>query len=708
MSKPTGSSYSLTEIFGTKNIKIPPYQRTYDWRKSHLEGLISDLSEHIDIQDKLHDFPYFLGNLMIHKDDQDDKEFWYLVDGQQRMVTMTLIAGYIRDKLIQEKEYKEAFELQNAVISEDPEGDKRYFTPRITGKIDSPDVMLWPVQSPSKQKISFSFDQSYSVGKHSLGMYNIKDTDCIAKFPLATGTYEIRSGAELEIHAPIEAGADIKHFYGTLDVKSEIKEDDICEIKFRGREGIIDTQLTDGKWPDYLIRKHFKRHLPQILDSRFENLGTNERIKDLKKWKDIITHMHFTTTTFTSESDAIFYFGKLNESETKLQLNVGDLMRHHVQYITTSPPKNPTVDDQIQNHWDKVENRLKSEKMKDMIPSFMDGWLISQGRKQSKRLIYKSLKEDLSKHKNGSKFDKNKVSVDMKEIQEASSYFRQIVFPEETDDYYLRMDCFERLGDQHRGLFLAGFLGFYKFNDKKSMQRLMDIWELLKMKGEQIPKMCDFDGIPSNEIYSYVNKWCKKIYSVNNFSSKIPPAQAKIILDSMAEQVKVRCDNLWTSIPISWAGEEIADIVKSIQMSQHRSKMILTRIEMSKMGSSKTWKSDVEVEHIAPQKYQEDWIDKSKGGGFDSKNEYNNMYIQNIGNRTLLDPGSNNHLSNLSFHEKQIIADHGYNYQCKNWYVTKGLESAKTKTWGPNQIEKRAKELIKELVELYKDKFIGL
>ncbi|MDC3247245.1 HNH endonuclease family protein [Euryarchaeota archaeon] len=338
----------------------------------------------------------------------------------------------------------------------------------------------------------------------------------------------------------------------------------------------------------------------------------------------------------------------------------------------------------------------------------MDGWLISQGRKTSKRLIYKLLKSDLSVHKSANTYDKTKVTGDMKKIQEASTYFRQIVFPEPSDDYYLRMDCFEKLGDQHRGLFLAGFLGFHRHGDKKSMKRLMAIWEILKMKGEQLPKMCDFDGIPSNEVYSYVNKWSKMIYDVNNFEKPILLATATSILDKIAKEVKLKCDKTWSTSHANWLGQDIADIVKHKETNQNRSKMILTRIEISKKGTSKTWKTSVEVEHIAPKSYQKDWIDKSKGGGFIDKDDYKKVYIENIGNRTLLDPGSNKPLTNFGFHAKQKLAKHGYNQQSSSWYVTKGLEDTAISVWGPIQIEKRAEKLIKELVSLYDDAFIGL
>ena len=42
-----------------------------------------------------------------------------------------------------------------------------------------------------------------------------------------------------------------------------------------------------------------------------EGLDTEEKEKILTYWKDIITYMSFTTTTFDEEDDAIYYFGKM-------------------------------------------------------------------------------------------------------------------------------------------------------------------------------------------------------------------------------------------------------------------------------------------------------------------------------------------------------------------------------------------------------------
>ena len=53
---------------------------------------------------------------MIHSKVSDDS--WYLVDGQQRLVTLTIIAGVVRDMLCEANEYAKAFELQEHVIGD--------------------------------------------------------------------------------------------------------------------------------------------------------------------------------------------------------------------------------------------------------------------------------------------------------------------------------------------------------------------------------------------------------------------------------------------------------------------------------------------------------------------------------------------------------------------------------------------------------------
>ena len=134
-----------------KNIEIPEYQRTYDWSKNVIDQLLECLEEHRnEHENKLQTEPYFLGNLMIHS--EDDK--WYLVDGQQRLVTLTLIAASVRDLLIEMGHYKEAFALQTQIIG-DLHSENRFVTPRDTEEANSPQQLLMPIQVPSSLNIEY-------------------------------------------------------------------------------------------------------------------------------------------------------------------------------------------------------------------------------------------------------------------------------------------------------------------------------------------------------------------------------------------------------------------------------------------------------------------------------------------------------------------------------------------------------------------------
>ncbi|MCL2114980.1 MAG: DUF262 domain-containing protein [Methanobrevibacter sp.] len=74
-------------LFSTNNLKIPDYQRPYKWDVKNVNQLIDDIFNHSDKSS------YRLGTLVLHNDGKELN----IVDGQQRILTLTLIAYSIID-----------------------------------------------------------------------------------------------------------------------------------------------------------------------------------------------------------------------------------------------------------------------------------------------------------------------------------------------------------------------------------------------------------------------------------------------------------------------------------------------------------------------------------------------------------------------------------------------------------------------------------
>ena len=77
----------LTE---NKKYIIPPYQRPYSWDDDHAVQLIKDIHESFESEAK----EYFIGSLICINKGADTYE---VVDGQQRLTTLSLIVAKIRD-----------------------------------------------------------------------------------------------------------------------------------------------------------------------------------------------------------------------------------------------------------------------------------------------------------------------------------------------------------------------------------------------------------------------------------------------------------------------------------------------------------------------------------------------------------------------------------------------------------------------------------
>ena len=99
-------SVVLSFLFYEGKFEIPWHQRYYDWDEEHVIELLEDLEEAI-VEDRK---CYFLGALMLV---QKNPQVWEINDGQQRMVTFSLICARLSRLFTNERDaHREALALR--------------------------------------------------------------------------------------------------------------------------------------------------------------------------------------------------------------------------------------------------------------------------------------------------------------------------------------------------------------------------------------------------------------------------------------------------------------------------------------------------------------------------------------------------------------------------------------------------------------------
>ena len=115
----TGTTSYLELIGNGKTYRVPPYQRDYAWTQQEWEDLWNDVVELRSEPDGRH----YMGALVVQA--HGDREF-FVIDGQQRLATISLLALAIIDKLgrmaeggtDEERNRERATELRNRFIGE--------------------------------------------------------------------------------------------------------------------------------------------------------------------------------------------------------------------------------------------------------------------------------------------------------------------------------------------------------------------------------------------------------------------------------------------------------------------------------------------------------------------------------------------------------------------------------------------------------------
>jgi uncharacterized protein with ParB-like and HNH nuclease domain len=86
------NSFNILDIF-QDTYKIPIYQRAYSWTDLEINTLIDDIYDYYQSGKKQN---YYIGSLVIHID--KNKEI-SVIDGQQRLTTLSLIINYMKNEL---------------------------------------------------------------------------------------------------------------------------------------------------------------------------------------------------------------------------------------------------------------------------------------------------------------------------------------------------------------------------------------------------------------------------------------------------------------------------------------------------------------------------------------------------------------------------------------------------------------------------------
>ena len=113
MKKIDGTPKSLRELFTGVKYTIHYYQREYQWQTKQIEELLDDLTDEFfefyseqDERAKVLEYGhYFMGSIVLTADDNA------IIDGQQRLTSLTLLLIYLYHQLEDEEERAEVLQL---------------------------------------------------------------------------------------------------------------------------------------------------------------------------------------------------------------------------------------------------------------------------------------------------------------------------------------------------------------------------------------------------------------------------------------------------------------------------------------------------------------------------------------------------------------------------------------------------------------------
>lgn len=125
---------SISELLSGNKFTVDEYQREYKWDKQNIIDLIYDLlnkfrasyKEGHSIREVVKYEDYFLGSIILNKKDTDDGLVFSIVDGQQRITSITLLLIHLYHVGTEKNIKKDILSKIEGMIYSDNWGSKAY------------------------------------------------------------------------------------------------------------------------------------------------------------------------------------------------------------------------------------------------------------------------------------------------------------------------------------------------------------------------------------------------------------------------------------------------------------------------------------------------------------------------------------------------------------------------------------------------------
>ncbi|MDS0261494.1 DUF262 domain-containing HNH endonuclease family protein [Haloarcula sp. S1CR25-12] len=99
-------------VTGDKYFEVPPYQRNYSWEKEHVNDLWSDLVEAVEM-----DRDHYIGTFLLMDAEENEGASHKIIDGQQRLTTLTILLFEIQEVLDEYGEENTARQIRGDYIA---------------------------------------------------------------------------------------------------------------------------------------------------------------------------------------------------------------------------------------------------------------------------------------------------------------------------------------------------------------------------------------------------------------------------------------------------------------------------------------------------------------------------------------------------------------------------------------------------------------